>query len=97
MVNLAIEQRLTLHQVAAMLPGNRNKPLSYTTVWRWVKQGVRGVRLEAAPMGGRWVTNLDAVQRFSERLAQLNDVAPPAPRSLDTDDVDRQLREQFGL
>jgi hypothetical protein len=56
-------------------------------VLRWVLDGARGpsgerVRLEAARLGGRWLTSLEALRRFSERLTpSVGGDDPAAPRS----------------
>lgn len=41
--------------------GKRPSP---ATVWRWVKKGVRGVRLEAVQLFGAWHTTRAAFGRF---------------------------------
>jgi len=94
MVNIVKEKALTLHQAAAMLPGSKGKSLSYTTVHRWVTCGFKGVRLEANNLGGRWVTSIEAIQRFMERLT-----APEfdALSSHGTADDDRRLMEAHGI
>lgn len=43
-----------------------------STAWRWCKQGVRGVKLEYLRAGRRIVTSVEAIQRFSDRLTQLD-------------------------
>jgi hypothetical protein len=56
------ETRLTL-QEAADLVGK-----SYSTVYRWATQGVDGVRLEALRLGYSYVTSVEALERFGQRL-----------------------------
>ena len=68
------ESLLTLHDAAQLLPSNRaGKRVSFATVWRWVLRGVRAcdgqlVRLEAARVGGRWLTSREALERFAAAL-----------------------------
>jgi hypothetical protein len=51
-------------------PRSRNgRPIHYTTALRWAQRGIRGVRLEAVRLGHRWVTSLEALDRFAARLA----------------------------
>jgi hypothetical protein len=43
------------------------------TPWRWAKYGIKArdgavVKLEYAKIGGRLITSVEALQRFSERL-----------------------------
>ena len=63
------EQLLSFSQVARVLPPGRNgRPVAPSTVFRWVRDGVRGIRLEAIRIGGRWLTTREAVARFSAAL-----------------------------
>ncbi len=36
------------------------------TVWRWIKNGVRGVTLDTIVIGGKRYTSREAIQRFME-------------------------------
>jgi hypothetical protein len=74
MLNLASEKLLTLEQAAATVPPSRGgKRCHISTILRWILAGVRSpggerVHLEASRLGGRWVTSVEALQRFSEAL-----------------------------
>ena len=68
MLDLNTETIGTLSETAARLPRLRGKRLHASTLWRWTSRGIRGVRLEHMKLGGRIITSLEAVQRFSERL-----------------------------
>jgi hypothetical protein len=88
MIDLQTEQTLSLSQAARLLPpGRRGRPVTLSCLLRWVLDGIDApsggrVRLEAARLGGRWVTSREALQRFAERLTPPFDGAPaPAPRS----------------
>lgn len=63
------EPLLPLVEAAKLLPGNKGKHLHYETLRRWGKVGVRGVRLETKPLGGKKVTSPQAIDRFMDRLA----------------------------
>jgi hypothetical protein len=63
---LSNENLLTLCEIGARLPIPKNR----TTLWRWCRIGVRGVRLEYRKLGREMLTSLEAVGRFSEALAQ---------------------------
>ncbi len=71
------ETLLTFSQAAKRLPqfdgGRRPCP---ATVWRWARHGVRGIILESRLFGGRYVTSIEALDRFSKALAE----TAPAPR-----------------
>ena len=73
------ENLLTLHDAARLLPSNRaGKRVNFSTIWRWALKGVhatdgRLVKLEAARVGGRWLTSKEAIERFSAALTPTND------------------------
>jgi len=48
------------------IPGEFPNRPHIATVWRWVKRGVRGVKLETIVVGGRRYTNVAAIERFVE-------------------------------
>jgi hypothetical protein len=78
-----------------------------STILRWISRGIRLasgeiVRLEGARRGGRWITSVEALQRFTEKLTAgaLGDSATHAPaittaqhRRRELDRVDRELSE----
>jgi len=66
MIDLHTEHVLTLAGGAKLVPP---KGVSPQTLWRWKAKGVRGVRLEAALIGGRWYTSAEALDRFFAALA----------------------------
>jgi len=73
MIDLRTETALSLAQAARMLPpGRRGRPVTLSCLLRWVLDGVRlpsgeAVRLEAIRMGGRWLTSVEALERFAAR------------------------------
>jgi hypothetical protein len=73
MIELRNETVISLSAAAAMLPpGRRGRPVSISCVFRWITKGVRlpsgeVVYLEALRVGGRWLTSVEALQRFAER------------------------------
>ncbi len=67
-IDLNSESVGTLAEVAGKLPRLGGRQIHTSTLWRWTSRGIRGVRLEHVKLGGRIVTSLEAVQRFSERL-----------------------------
>src|SRR5438552_3149705 len=74
MIDLASEQRIGLHEAAKLYPSFRNgRPTHISTPLRHITKGTKLpsgeiVRLEGARLGGRWITSIEAVQRFMERL-----------------------------
>ncbi len=77
-MGIVSESLLSFHDAARMLPPNRvGKSVNFSTVWRWALKGVRTidghrVKLEAARVGGRWLTSKQALERFAAALT------PPA-------------------
>jgi hypothetical protein len=83
------ETLLSLSQAARRLPPGRNgRPVTLSCLLRWVLDGVPGpdgqrVRLEAARLGGRWLTSVEALARFAAALTPRlgSDDPPPRRRS----------------
>lgn len=74
MLDLKAETPLTLTQAARLVPLTRlDRPAPVRTILRWVRHGVRGVRLEAVRIGGRWVTTPEALERFTSTLTDRGD------------------------
>jgi Protein of unknown function (DUF1580) len=68
---LTTEDLISVAQLARSLPpGPSNKPVSPSTVWRWITRGVGGCKLEAIRVGGRFLTSRQAVQRWSMALTR---------------------------
>ena len=61
------EQMLTLDAAGQRLPVKRSK----STLYRWCTRGVRGIKLEHRAVGRCLLTSLEAIERFSERLANV--------------------------
>jgi hypothetical protein len=86
--DLATETALSLGAAARRLPPLRgNRPINPATVLRWILSGIRGpgggrVRLEAVRLGGRWVTTVEALERFTATLSAVPCAeAAAAPRT----------------
>jgi hypothetical protein len=79
MIDTATEQLLTLQQAADRIPpGRGGRPVSFATVWRLIKSR----KLEGTRFCNRWLTSVEALQRYTERetLAALGKLpAPIAP------------------
>ena len=66
MIDRHSEHLLTLTEAAHSLP-NRPNP---STMWRWWKKGVRGVKLETIPIGWQRYTSKEALDRFFQATNQ---------------------------
>jgi Protein of unknown function (DUF1580) len=88
MIDLTAEQTFPLPQAAKYLPkGRRGRPVHFTTLLRWVLDGVAGpggqrVRLEALRLGGKWITSREALQRFcTSQTPAIGGTDAAAPRT----------------
>lgn len=79
MISLDTEQTLTMAEAAKHLPrrsgGKHPHP---STLFRWAKQGVRGVKLETIRVGVSLCTSKEAIQRFCNALSD-GPLAPAQP------------------
>ena len=80
------ETPLTFSAAARSLPG-RPHP---STIWRWHRVGVRGIRLEAVRLGGRYITSQEALDRFAARLSESDDIRGGAKPDRPPARADRQ-------
>lgn len=82
-IDLTRDDLIHISQVAKQFPGPSGKPRSLRSVHRWIQEGVRGVKLEAAPAGSSWYTTREAIEEFSRRLAESRTKEPASqpPRS----------------
>lgn len=97
MIDLAIETVLTFAQARSRLPNRRRgKQPDISTLYRWAKVGLRGIRLETIKIGGQTCTSLEALQRFFDALSApangSGNVATGRKRRRD-DDVENELAE----
>ena len=67
---LLSEKIFTFAEAAKHLPRIDGRRPHTSTVWRWARRGIGGVRLECLRVGGRYVTSAEALERFAEQLAR---------------------------
>lgn len=63
------EELLSLREAAAHLPCVSGKRPSVSTLWRWCRRGLYGVRLEHTRIGRNIATSREAMGRFLGTLA----------------------------
>jgi hypothetical protein len=86
-IDLKTETTISLVQAARMQPpGRRGRPVTMSCVLRWLLKGCRGpdgemVRLEGVRIGGRWITSIEALERFATRLTPNLENQPVTPRT----------------
>jgi hypothetical protein len=66
MIDITTESLRLLNQATADVPGRPH----ISTLIRWWRRGVRGVKLETVLVGGRRYTSLEAIQRFVKRQSK---------------------------
>lgn len=69
---LQIETKLSLSQAAKQAPGRPHA----STLWRWCRGGLHGVRLEYVRFGRRIFTSMEAMDRFAAALAAHDEQRP---------------------
>lgn len=79
MIDLQSEGLLSLADAAKALPRINGRRIHVSTLWRWSRKGVRGVRLEHVRLGHRVCTSLEALNRFAKALADDQNVVPVPP------------------
>ena len=81
-IDLRNETSLSVSQAARLLPpSRRGKPVSPSCVIRWILDGVKlpsgeVLYLEASRFGHRWVTSVEALERFADRQTPRIDGEP---------------------
>ena len=71
-LNFDTETPLTFTDACRSMPKVGGRELHPSTLWRWARKGIKGVRLEYARLGGRIVTTTAAITRFSQALAEVD-------------------------
>jgi hypothetical protein len=98
MIDIATETLLTLRDAAARIPSSRaGRPTHAATVFRLI----RARKFEGIRIGGRWVTSVEALQRYADRetRAALGDRPAPGPSITRrrAAEIDRAEREATAL
>jgi Protein of unknown function (DUF1580) len=89
------ETVLGLADAARRLPKFRGRRPHTSTLWRWGRRGVMGIKLEVGRLGRRLITSVEALDRFSAALAAVEPAgARPAhvARSTAAPKRERQIR-----
>ncbi|MBN1555153.1 MAG: DUF1580 domain-containing protein [Phycisphaerae bacterium] len=81
------ETLLSLAEATKVLPPINNKRPAISTLWRWCRKGLRGVKLDYVRVGRNIATSREALDRFFVSLAAVDtpldspSSVPPIPRS----------------
>jgi hypothetical protein len=71
---------LTLAEAVIRLPRIDGKKVAISTLWRWCRKGLRGVRLDYMRVGRKICITYPALLRFFEELAALDRHTAPSGR-----------------
>lgn len=63
---------LSLTEAAKALPPIGGKRIHPSSLWRWCRRGVRGLKLRYARFGGRIAVQLSDIETFALDLAKLD-------------------------
>ena len=77
MIDLSTETVFPVNEAPKHIPG---RP-SQASVWRWVLNGVGGVKLESILIGGKRFTSSESIQRFCDRRTAAADGEPAPTRT----------------
>jgi hypothetical protein len=87
MNDILSETTMGLAEAGRRLPPSRSgRPPRLSTLLRWVLHGTKApdgsiVRLEAIRLGSRWITSMEALRRWADRLTPtFGDQQPIPPR-----------------
>ena len=72
---LSSEKIVSFTEASKLLPVINGRRIHPSALWRWARKGVKGVRLETRRLGGRFVTSMEAIERFSKALAEVDAAA----------------------
>lgn len=75
-IHIHEEQLMRLGEVSTDLPRRNGKKIHTSTVWRWTRRGLRGIRLETLRIGGTTYTSKEALQRFANQLSRIGESPP---------------------
>ena len=70
MINLGTEEVLSLSEANTVLPRRHGRAVHLSTLYRWAKIGIKGIRLETIHVGGVLCTSVEALQRFCDQLSR---------------------------
>lgn len=78
-IDIDHEQIVSLTEATKIIPKRNGKRPAIATLWRWCRQGVRGVHLEYIRMGRNLATSREAINRFFNALASADQPTTAKP------------------
>jgi len=67
------ETLVSLKLARDVIPGKRGHCVSASTLHRWQRRGLRGIRLETAIVAGVRYTSIEAIKRFISATTEVAD------------------------
>lgn len=78
-ISIESENVVSLTEATRIIPPRNGKRVAISTLWRWCRKGINGVRLDYIRMGRNIATSSEAIGRFFEALAQADKPLADAP------------------
>ena len=75
-IDATTEDLLSLSVAAKRVPRLNERRVHASTIYRWCRRGLHGVRLEYVRIGRRMATSAEALNRFFNALARADGEAP---------------------
>lgn len=79
-IDIATETVVSLTEATKILPKINGKRPAISTLWRWCRKGLRGVRLEYIRVGRNIATSREALNRFFVAQAAVDPPLADPPR-----------------
>ncbi len=92
-IDVGEETLLSLSQATKVLPAINGRRPHISTLWRWARVGVNGVKLEYVRLGRRIFTSREALWRFAQSLADAD--APPSSATRPDDEASVRQAEKY--
>ena len=73
MIDRTAETLVALRHARGSIPGKRGQRVSISTMHRWHRHGLRGIRLETVLVAGVRYTSIEAIDRFIRATTQAAD------------------------
>lgn len=81
MIQTQSEQLIRISEVPSLLPKRHGRKTHVASVYRWIKAGLSGVRLESVYVGGIQYSSLEALERFCQRVTEVKTGLAVQPNS----------------
>lgn len=76
-IDITREHPLSLTEATKVLPPIDGRRVSSSTIFRWIRRGLRGIRLDSARCGHRLCTSAEALHRFFAAVSEADQTAAP--------------------